>query len=49
MKKLEKEAKALGQELLYPEGKLATIYEDLSLTISSLEREADKRFVDEKK
>ncbi len=49
MKKLEKEAKILGQELLYPEGKLDAIYEDLGLTQAMLEREWDKRFVDEKK
>jgi len=48
MKRLEKEAKGMGQELTYPEGKLDTIYEDLSLTITMLERERDKRFADDK-
>jgi len=48
MVKLEKEAKTMGQELLYPEGKLGTIYEDLGLTIAMLEREYDKRFLDDK-
>lgn len=48
MKKLEKEAKVMGQELLYPDGKLETIYEDLSLTIAMLEREYDKRFMDDR-
>jgi peroxiredoxin len=48
MSKLEKEAKIMGQELLYPEGKLGTIYEDLGLTIAMLEREYDKRFLDDK-
>jgi hypothetical protein len=49
MVKLEKEAKTLGQELLYPEGKLQNIYEDLSLTMAMLEREYEKRFVDDRK
>jgi hypothetical protein len=48
MKKLEKEAKNLGQEPMYPEGKLETMYEDLNLTRSMLEKERDKRFKDDK-
>jgi hypothetical protein len=48
MSKLEKEAKSMGQELMYPEGKLAAMYEDLGLTIAMLEREWDKRFQDNK-
>jgi len=49
MVKLEKDAKTMGQELLYPEGKLQSIYEDLGLTIAMLESEYSKRFVDDKK
>lgn len=48
MKKLEKEAKALGQEPMYPEGKLEALYEDVNLTMTMIERERDKRFKDEK-
>jgi hypothetical protein len=48
MNKLEKEAKSMGQEQMYPEGKLAAMYEDLGLTITMLEREWDKRFQDNK-
>ena len=48
MKKLEKEAKGFGQELMYPEGKLDTMYEDLVLTMTMIEKERDKRFQDEK-
>jgi ATP-dependent protease ClpP protease subunit len=48
MKKLEKEAKNLGQELMYPEGKLEIMYEDLNLTMTMIERERDKRFKDDK-
>jgi hypothetical protein len=48
MKKLEKEAKTMGQQLMYPEGKLDAIYEDLSITVTMIEREWDKRFMDDK-
>lgn len=48
MKKLDKEAKTLGQQPTYPEGKLDTLYEDLSITVTMIEREWDKRFMDDK-
>jgi hypothetical protein len=48
MKKLEKEAKSLGQEPLFPEGKLDSMYEDLNITATMLERERDKRYRDDK-
>ena len=48
MKKLEKEAKTLGQQAMYPDGKLDTMYEDLSITVTMIEREWDKRFMDDK-
>lgn len=48
MVKLEKDAKALGQEPMFPEGKLQAMYEDQGITIAMLEREWDKRFKDDK-
>jgi hypothetical protein len=48
MKKLDKEAKTLGQQPSYPDGKLDTMYEDLTLTVTMIEREWDKRFMDDK-
>jgi hypothetical protein len=44
MKQLEKEARELGQEPLYPEGKLEEMRLDLELKIAMLVRERDKRF-----
>lgn len=48
MVKLEKDAKGMGQEAMYPDGKLEMMYEDLGITIAMLEREWDKRFKDDK-
>lgn len=48
MKELEREAKSLGQQLLYPEGRLDEIRVDLELKIAMLVRERDKRFKDDK-
>ncbi len=48
MKKLDKEAKTLGQQPTYPDGKLDAMYEDLSITVTMIEREWDKRFMDDK-
>ena len=48
MNRLEKEAKTMGLELMYPDGKLENIYEDLGITIAMLEREYEKRFMDDK-
>jgi len=46
MKYLEKEAKDLGQETLYPEGKLEDLRLDLELKIAMLVREREKHFRD---
>lgn len=46
MKYLEKEAKELGQETLYPEGKLEDLRVDLELKIAMLIREREKHFRD---
>jgi len=48
MKVLEKEARELGQDLLYAEGKLEEMRLDLELKIAMLIRERDKRFKDDK-
>jgi hypothetical protein len=48
MKYLEKEARELGQEMLFPEGKLEEMRLDLELKIALLLREREKRFKDEK-
>jgi len=48
MKLLEKEAQELGQPLIYPEGKLDAIREDLSIKIAFLLRNRDKHFLDDK-
>ena len=47
MKALEKEARELGQEPLYPEGKLEEMRLDLELKIAFLIRERDRRFKDD--
>ncbi|MBI3854550.1 MAG: hypothetical protein HY293_02535, partial [Planctomycetes bacterium] len=47
MKYLEKEARELGQDLLYPEGRLEEMRLDLELKIALLIRERDKRFKDD--
>jgi hypothetical protein len=49
MKALEKEAKALKQEPMYPEGKLDNLHIDLNLKIEMLARERDKRYLDDRK
>ncbi len=46
MKYLEKEAKELGQEALYPEGKLDDLKLDLELKIAMMVREREKHFRD---
>ena len=46
---VEKEAKELGQEAFFPEGKLEEMRLDLELKIALLVRERDKRFKDDKK
>ena len=48
MKLLEKEARELGQEPLYPEGKLEEMRLDLEIKIAMLVREREKRFKDDK-
>jgi hypothetical protein len=48
MKELEKEARQLGQEPLFPEGKLEDLRLDLELKIALLIREREKRFKDDK-
>jgi hypothetical protein len=48
MKLLEKEARELGQEPLFPEGKLEEMRLDLELKIAMLLRERSKRFMDDK-
>ena len=49
MKQLEKEAKALRQEPMYPEGKLDALHVDLNLKIEMLGKERDKRYLDDRK
>jgi hypothetical protein len=48
MKHLEKEAQALGQKPLYPEGKLEEMRRDLELKIATLIQERERRFKEEK-
>lgn len=48
MKALEREAARLGNAAMYPDGKLEGVYEDLGLKIAMLERERNKRYVDDK-
>jgi hypothetical protein len=48
MKELEKEARRLGQEPLFPEGKLEDLRLDLEVKIALLIREREKRFKDDK-
>jgi len=47
MKLLDKEARELGQEPFYPEGKLEEMRVDLELKIAMLIRERDRRFKDD--
>ena len=49
MKALEKEAKALKQEPMFPEGKLDNLHIDLNLKIEMLAREREKRYLDDRK
>ncbi len=49
MKQLDKDARGLGLEPSYPEGKLDEIRADLDLKIAMLTRERDKRYVDDRK
>lgn len=48
MKYLEKEARELGQQAFYPEGKLEEMRIDLELKIAMLAKERDKRFKDDR-
>lgn len=48
MKELEKEAKGLKQEPMFPEGKLNDLQVDLALKIDMLEKERQKRYMDNK-
>src|SRR6185295_12404101 len=48
MKYLEKEARELGQEAFFPDGRLEEMRLDLELKIAMLIRERDKRFRDDK-
>jgi hypothetical protein len=47
MKRLEKEARTLGQEPMFPDGKLEEMRLDLEFKIALLVREREKRFKDE--
>jgi hypothetical protein len=48
MRELEKEAKSLKQEPLYPEGKLNDLQLDLTLKIDQLDKERQKRYIDDR-